>query len=121
MQFDLDAVYCGAIKRGDILLIRENDTEETVIVVQDTILNERLATVLVIPIEILKPRETVYKNEFALTKAETGLGKAGLCRPYHLRAVDRHHIYIKRGELSLPRFKELLSVVDINLGRFRDV
>ncbi len=120
MQFDLDTVYCGAIKRGDIFLIHD-EKEKAVIVVQDTILNERLPTVLVIPIEPLKQGEVIFKNEFALTKSETGLGKAGLCRPYQMRALNRHHIYAKRGELSNARLRELCAVIDINLGRFRDV
>lgn len=119
MTVDLDSIYCGRIKRGDIFLVRD-EGERTVVVVQDDILNERLSSVLVVPVEPQKAGESVFKNELLLTRHETGFGRAGLCRPYHLRAVDRHHMVAKRGELSRTRLSELLAVLDINLGRFRD-
>lgn len=119
-DIDIDSVYCGAIKRGDIFLVKNHHHDQVVVVVQDDILNERLDTVLAIPVEPVKAGDVVFKNEIVLTKKETSFGKSGLCKPYRIMPVDRHYMASKRGELSKNRLLELLACIDVNLGRFRD-
>lgn len=120
-KFDLDKMYCAHIKRGDILLSHEHETgEQLMVVVQENILNERLSTVLGVPLEIHKAGRAVHKNEMILTAKETNLGKDSVCLPHKLRPYDRRHLVAKKAELDADKLKELYTVIDINFGRFRD-
>lgn len=117
---ELDAMYCGAIKRGDIFLCSFSGSEKPVVVLQDSILNERLSTLLVVPIEAYKKGERVFKNEVMLEKAHTGFGGSGICMLHRLQMVRREQMIAKKGELDKNKLHELYSALDINLGRFRD-
>ncbi|MBI2444209.1 MAG: type II toxin-antitoxin system PemK/MazF family toxin [Candidatus Magasanikbacteria bacterium] len=118
-HFDLDKMYCGKIKRGDIFLA-EHEREQVVVVVQDDILNERLGTVLAVPVEPHRAGEPVFKNELLLSAKEINLGRPGVCLTHKLMTVDRRHLTAKKGELAPERLGELLAALDITLGRFRD-
>lgn len=118
--FDLDKMYCGAIKRGEIFLVHSDDGEKLVVVVQDNVLNERLSTVLAIPIEPHVDHQTVFRNELALKAEETSLGRAAICKPRKISPIDRRYVLAKTGELTTERLQELYEVIDINFGRFRD-
>ena len=120
MKFDLDKMYCGAIKRGDILLAHLEEGEEVVIAVQENILNERLSTVLAVPIEPHSAGKIVFKNELLLSAKELSLGQAGVCLPHKMKPYDRRRLTAKKGELNKQRLAELYSIIDVNLGRFRD-
>lgn len=120
MAFDLDNMYCGAIKRGDLFLcLLENDKEQAVVVLQDSILNERLGTVMVVPIVPYDGGRT-FKNEIVLKENETGFGNNGLCMLHKLCVVKREQFIAKKGELNLKKLQEIYGALDINLGRFRD-
>ena len=119
MKIDLDSIYCGSIKRGDIFLI-SGEADKIAVVVQDNILNERLSTVLAVPVSQHKEGAPTFKNELLLKPSETSLKKWALCLPHKLCAVDRHRLRAKTGELHPDRLQELFDVMDINFGRFRD-
>lgn len=117
---DLDKFYCSAIKRGEVFLIETEHEESLVVVVQDNILNERLATVLAVPIVPHHEPGPVYKNELLLKPSETSLGSPAVCLAHKLYPVNRHYIRAKTGELEPERLQELFEKIDINFGRFRD-
>lgn len=121
-NIDLDKVYCAAIKRGEIFLVDncEDGKQELMIIIQDNILNERLSSVLAVPVVPHKEGAPTYKNEMLLKPAETSLKKWALCLPHQLCAVDRHCLRAKTGELHPDRLQDLFEVMDINFGRFRD-
>ena len=120
IHFDLDKMYCGHIKRGDIFLSEADNQEKIVVVVQDNILNERLSTVLAVPLEPHRPGEPVFKNEILLKPNETNLGRASLALTHKLQAVDRRHLTAKKGELDPAKLSALYAALDITLGKFRD-
>ncbi len=121
MEFDIDTMYCGAIKRGDIFLIQADEKScMTAVVLQDSILNERLANVLVVPIVIRRAGERIFKNEVLLKKNETSFGKEGVCLLSNLVSVDRRLFRAKKGEIKPQRLAEFYAALDISLGRFRD-
>ena len=120
LHFDLDKMYCGHIKRGDIFLVEVAGAENLVIVVQDNILNERLGTVLAVPLVPHKPGDTVFTNELLLKSAETNLGRPSVAHTHKLAAVDRRHMTAKKGELHPEKLVALYAALDITLGRFRD-
>lgn len=120
---ELDTMYCGAIKRGDIFLCSFGllaGEEKPVVVLQDSILNERLSTVLVVPVEQIKKGERVFKNEVLLEHADTGFGSVGVCMLHRLQMVRRERMIAKKGELTIAKLQELYHALDVNLGRFRD-
>ena len=125
-EFDLDKMYCGAIRRGDIFLFDNNhlintqSREKAVVVLQDNILNEGLPTIVCVLIEPYKTDEDVFPNEVILKKEETGLGKDGICMLHKIITVDRINMISKKGELSQEKLQEIYKALDINLGRFRD-
>lgn len=117
---ELDLMYCGAIKRGDIFLCAIAGKEKPVVVLQDSILNERLSTLLVVPIESYKKGERVFKNEVILEKDHTGFGSIGICMLHRMQMVRREQMIAKKGELEKSKLHELYQALDVNLGRFRD-
>lgn len=119
-HYDLDKMYCGAIKRGEIFLVQNEHEEKLVIVVQDNILNERLATVLAVPVEPHPEGHTVFKNELLLKPSETSLGRPAICSPHKIEVIDRRRVLAKTGELTPERRQELYEIIDVNFGRFRD-
>lgn len=119
--FNLDKMYCGHIRRGDVVLFEdERGGEKAGVVLQDDILNERLGTVLVALIEPYGKGERVFKNETALGAEEIGLGKDGLCLLHKIFSLDRRKIAAKKGELKKETLKKVYAALDLNLGRFRD-
>lgn len=121
MDFDLDKMYCGKIRRGDIFLFgKEQESEKAVVVLQDDILNEGLPTVVCVSIEPYKKDENIFANEVFLKKDETGLGKDGICMLHKILTIDRRKLLSKKGELSPKRLQEIYKALEINLGRFRD-
>lgn len=120
-QFHLDKMYCAHIKRGDILVAHHEDGKEgLMVVVQENILNERLSTVMGVPLEIHKDGRTVHKNEMLLKAKETNLGKDAVCLPHKMKPYDRRYLVAKKAELLPDRLKDLYTTIDINFGRFRD-
>ena len=119
-DFDIENMYCGAIRRGDILLSNFNKEEQAVLVLQENILNQSLPTVVCALIEPIRKYEEIFPNEILLEKKETGLGKDSICMLHKIFTVQRHLIFAKKGELDLKRMKEIYKALNINLGRFRD-
>lgn len=120
-DFEIDNMYCGAIKRGDIFLANfNNKNEQAILVLQEDILNQSLPTIVCVLIEPIKKNEEIFPNEVLLKKDETGLGKDGICMLHKILTINRHSIFAKKGELNLEKMKEVYEALDINLGRFRD-
>lgn len=119
MVHDEDQMYCGAIKRGDIFLTNKQN-KISYIVLQDSVLNERLSTVIVAPIEEYRSGQKVFKNEVLFSNVESGLGKKGICMLHKTQLMDRRELVAKKGEVSLNKMQEIYHALDVNLGRFRD-
>jgi mRNA interferase MazF len=119
-DFDIDKMYCGAIRRGDVFLCNLNKKEQAVLILQDDILNQGLPTIVCALIEPYKQDEEIFPNEVLLKSTETGLGKDGICMLHKILTINRHNIFAKKGELSLEKMKEIYQALDVNLGRFRD-
>jgi|SRR3989339_2288038 len=119
-DFEIDNMYCGAIKRGDIFLTNFDKDEQVVLVLQEDILNQSLPTVVCALIEPIEKDEEIFPNEVLLVKKETGLGKDSMCMLHKVFAINRYLIFAKKGELSLEKMQEVYGALDVNLGRFRD-
>ncbi|MBT4120922.1 MAG: type II toxin-antitoxin system PemK/MazF family toxin [Candidatus Magasanikbacteria bacterium] len=120
MDFDLDKMYCGKIRRGGIFLYEVEDKEKAIVILQDDVLNEGLPTIVGASIEPYKKDEKIFPNEVLLKKEETGLGKDGICMLHKIITVDRGVMISKKGELKTDKLQEIYKALDINLGRFRD-
>lgn len=121
MKFDLDNMYCGAIRRGDIFLHEESNGKEVpVVILQDNVLNDGLPSVVCARLVPHKKGEDVFPNEVHLRGDETGLGGAALCQLHKIVTMDRRGMVAKKGELSQERLKDIYVALDVNLGRFRD-
>ncbi|MFH0857544.1 MAG: type II toxin-antitoxin system PemK/MazF family toxin [Candidatus Magasanikbacteria bacterium] len=120
-NFEIDNMYCGLIRRGDIFIYEDKKgKKETVVVIQDDILNESLPTVVCAHIEEYKKGRSIFANEVFLPIDETGFPTDTLCVLYTLEALDRRGMVIKKGELTADRLQMVLKALDINCGRFRD-
>ena len=116
-----DNMYCGAIRRGDIVLcIDSQSKEDYFVVLQDDILNQSLPTIICSRIEKYKKGEQIFVNEVLLSKEETGIGREGVCFLHKVETIVRTRVLSKKGELKAERIQELLHALDITLGRFRD-
>jgi len=121
MQHDEDNMYCGAIRRGDVLLcIGEKGKEQLVVVLQDDVLNQTLPTIICAPIKLRKKGEEIFINEVLFKKHETGLGGDSVCFLHKILTIDRHQVIAKKAELKEERLQELYKAFDVTLGRFRD-
>jgi len=120
MGFDLDKMYCGVIQRGDVFLCLREKKEIPVIVLQDSVLNERLSTIVVSEIIPHQSGERVFSNEALLHGYETGLGQDGICALHKVFTIDRRLMIAKKGELTKERLQEIYHAMDVNCGRFRD-
>ena len=120
MNFNLDNMYCGAIRRGDIILVGSGKDEAAMVALQDYALNETLHTILCAPIKPHRKDTHVYVTDVVLPAEETGLGKDGVVILYHIAPVDRRAIIAKKGELPPEKLHELFHALDVSLGRFRD-
>lgn len=121
MDFDLDKMYCGKIRRGDLFIYEVNEGEKLVVVLQDDILNEGLPTVVCAMVEPYKNGEEIFPNEVILEKTVTGLDKDGICMLHKIITIDRRKMIAKKGELTPEKMNEVFQALEINLGRFRDV
>ena len=121
MDFDLDKMYCGAIRRGDIFLhLRSAGDEAPVVVLQEDILNQGLPNVVCASIEPYEKGEKIFPNEVLLKAGETGLGKDGICMLHKILTIDRRKMVAKKGELKKEKLQEIYKALEVNLGRFRD-
>ena len=131
MEFDLDKMYCGIIRRGDIFLFEEGNNpstslhyaqgrEKAVVVLQEDVLNQGLPTVVCASIEPYEKGEEIFPNEVLLKAEETGLGKNGICMLHKILTIDRRNMISKKGELKVEKLQEIYEALEINLGRFRD-
>jgi len=123
MSFDFDNMYCGAMRRGDVVLVstEKKGDDYAAVVIQDDILNQGLPTVICARVEPVKKGDDIFVNEVLLPKEETGLGKDGICMLHKLETVERTHIVSKKAELPEERMKKIYQSLDITFGRFRDV
>jgi len=120
MDFDLDKMYCGKIRRGDLFVYEIGEEEKLAVVLQDDILNEGLPTVVCATVLPYKTGEEVFPNEVILDKKTTGLDKDGICMLHKIITVDRRKMIAKKGELNEDKMQEIFQALEINLGRFRD-
>lgn len=121
MDFNFDKMYCGAIRRGDVFLYASNDgKKETVVILQDNILNDGLPTAVCALIKPYKKGEEVFANEVLLNKDELGVGTDGICMLHKIYTVPRELLVAKKGELKTKTLDLVFKALDISLGRFRD-
>jgi len=122
MSFDLDKMYCGAIRRGDIFIYEKQGEkkEKVVLILQEDVLNQGLPTVVCAEILPYKKDEPVFANEVLLKNSEIGLGNDGICMLHKIVTLDRRALIAKKGELTPEKLKEVYLALDVNLGRFRD-
>lgn len=119
--FDFENMYCGLIRRGDIFLCEiESKKEVPVVVLQDTVLNGGLSSVVCAFIEPIGLGHTLLINEVLLSKDETGLGKESVCVTHKVRAIDRQTFISKKGEVASETLKKIFCAFDMTLGRFRE-
>lgn len=119
MPFDLDKMYCGAVRRGDVFLVEEEEKQKAVVILQDNILNDGLPTVVCALIQPYE-RGEIMVNEVLLKQNETGLGQDGICLLHKVMTCGRGILVAKKGELKPEKLQEIYKALDINLGRFRD-
>lgn len=120
--FLYDNMYCGLIRRGDVFLcdsVNGKKKEIFVVVLQDTVLNDGLATVVCTLVHPLRQGEQRI-DEIFLDKKETGLGKDSLCVLHHIYTIGREHFIAKKGEVSEKTLRSVYVAVDTVFGRFRD-
>lgn len=121
MEFNFDKMYCGAIKRGDIFLYESTPLKkETVVILQDNILNDGLPTAVCAFIKPYKKGEEVFANEVLINKDELGVGADGICMLHKIYTVPRELLVAKKGELKRKTLELIYQALDISLGRFRD-
>jgi len=114
-------MYCGSIKRGDILLCLDNNEKEiSVVAIQDDILNQSLPTVIAALINPFSNKDEKFINEVILKKEESGLSNNGICFLHKIFTVDRRLIIAKKGELKPQKLQEIYDALDITLGKFRN-
>ncbi len=118
---NVDNMYCGRIRRGDVFLYEKKPGELLpVVVIQDSVLNEGLPTVMCAHIELGRQDDGVV-TEVSVKKQESGLQKDGVCALHHVDTIDRRLMITKKGELSKETLQAIFQAFDIVLGRFRDV
>ena len=121
MHDDIDKMYCGAIRRGDII---EGEFEEgksgLMVVLQDDVLNQSLPTVICALIKPKREKEEALINEITLKKKEIGSERDGVCMLHKIFTIKREKIFAKKGELGSDRFVKIIQALDVTLGRFRD-
>lgn len=116
-----DNMYCGLIRRGDVFICESAKGKEyPVLVLQDTVLNDGLSTVISARISMVDMNEEPLVNEVILEKDETGLGKRGMCLLHKLETVPRGQMVAKKGEVSAQTLQRVYRALDITCGRFRD-
>lgn len=98
-----------------------HDSEEkTVVVLQDTVLNSSLPTVVCAMVEFCPENEETFPNEIILSEKEMWTNSKGVCMLHKVVTVNRRSMFDKKGELNEKNLKMLYKALDNNLGRFRD-
>lgn len=121
MDFEHDNMYCGALRRGDVVLYLDDSQNEVAgVVVQDDMLNQGLPTVICARLVPYKKGEEIYINEVLIKKEESGLSRDAVCMLHRLSTIDRHQVRFKKGELPSETIENIYKAADITLGRFRD-
>jgi len=120
MAIDVDKMYCGIIKRGDIFLCEYANEEKIVVVLQDSVLNRSLPTVTCAIVESHEQTEDVFPNEVALDDHDLWVDRKGICMLHKVITVDRRLMLSRHGEIKEEKKEEIYRALDINLGRFRD-
>lgn len=119
--FDFENMYCGLIRRGDVFLCELQPKKEVpVVVLQDTVLNGGLSSVVCAMIEPTRSHQDIAINEVLLHKDETGLGKESVCITHMVKTIDRQKFISKKGEVKGETLQNIYKALDITLGRFRD-
>lgn len=119
--FDFENMYCGLIRRGDVFLCELQPNKEVpVIVLQDTVLNGGLGSVVCAAIEPARVHTDAAINEVLLHKDETGLGKESICVMHAIMTIDRQKFISKKGEVKQETLEKIYAALDITFGRFRD-
>ena len=73
MVEDIDKMYCGAIRRGDVLECEiEKGKEGKVVALQDDVLSQSLPTVICAVIELYDKSGEALVNEVVLEKKDIG-------------------------------------------------
>jgi len=119
-KIDFDQMYCGAIRRGDIVIFESDGREEVVLVLQDDILSQGLPTIIAAEIQPHRAGDEIMATEVLLNKKESGLGAPAVCRLHRLHTIDRRLVRAKKGEVEQKRMLEAWQALDNTLGRFRD-
>jgi len=70
MEFDLDKMYCGAIRRGNLFLYEDKNKEKPVVVLQEDILNQGLPTVVCTVVEPYSKGEKYFPMKFYLKQVK---------------------------------------------------
>ncbi len=121
MDFNFDKMYCGAIKRGDVFLYEPTIAKkETVVILQDNILNDGLPTAVCALIKPYEKNDEVFANEVLIDKDELGVGVNGICMLHKIYTIPRQLLVAKKGELKIKTLNLIYQALDISLGRFRD-
>ena len=121
MTDDFEKMYCGAIRRGDVLEGEIGEGKRSLLVVlQDDVLNQSLPTVLCALIERSEKTGGALVDEVILKSKETGSKEDGVCLLHKIYTVRRDRIYSKKGELSKEKLNEVYKALDVTLGKFRD-
>jgi len=120
MTFFADNMYCGALKRGDIVMYEIDGEQRPALVLQDDVLNGGLPSVVCARLTVQKPKSQPVVTEVAIHKTSSGLGKNTLCQLHHIHTIERHIIRAKKGEVGSEILQEIFDALDISLGRFRD-
>jgi len=119
--FDLNQMYCGIIRRGDVFLYKDKTGgRELLLVLQDDFLNETLPTVVCAKVERLKKDEELFVNEFFLGKEEFSLPYDYIARLYKVGSYDRRGMVAKKVEMTNEQRKRMYKAFDIVCGRYRD-
>tara|TARA_Y100000310_G_C20053861_1_gene521825 strand:- start:111 stop:482 length:372 start_codon:yes stop_codon:yes gene_type:complete len=120
MKQNIDNLYCGAIKQGDVLLCKYEDTQKHIVVLQDSLLNGSMPTVVGALLDLEKNDNENFVNEVCLTEEDLWKGASGVCMLHKIVTVERKTVYEKKGSLQNKNLKKVYSALDINLGKFRD-
>jgi len=119
--FDIDNMYCGIVRRGDVVIYSDAKHKQlALLVLQDDILNETVSTVVCALIVHKDPERPNFLNEVLLQPSETGLSEDALCLSYKIGTFDRRGIIMKKGELRQKALQEVLDACDVTFGKFRD-
>ncbi len=120
MFLDIDKMYCGVINRGDVFLCNYKKKEIAVVVLQDTILNSGLPSIVCTLIDFEKKEDEVFANEVLLKKEDTNSDIEGICMLHKIITIERVDVFKKKGSVNEKKLADIYRALDVNLGKFRD-